>query len=142
LVFISRSTQTAFARQTACAFCHSAQHGGPGRLCLPNHAIHEFAVRGLKVNPSLHVFPGLCLTGGHRAESGTEIGETLAAVPGHPSVRREFGGAIDRKFGKARVKPNSESEALGSIDFEPGTGQFLATFIWNACNKAKEGTGP
>jgi hypothetical protein len=30
--------------------------------------------------------------------------------------------------------------------FEPGTGQFLATFIWNEGNKArskaKEGTGP
>jgi hypothetical protein len=54
----------------------------------------------------------LCLSGSRPAESGAEIeGKTLAAIPGHPSVRREYGGAIDRKFGKASVKPNSESEA-------------------------------
>jgi hypothetical protein len=31
------------------------------------------------------------------------MGFLSGSFPGHPSVRREFGRAIDRKFGKARV---------------------------------------
>jgi hypothetical protein len=74
----------------------------------PKHAIHEFAGFVASRFPGqLFVFPEVTVP--NQARKSTA--KTLAAVPGHPSVRGEFGGAIGRKFGKAREKRNSESEA-------------------------------
>ena len=42
-----------------------------------------------------------------------------------------------RPVGRKVVKKTRTSTRI-----EPGTGKFLATFIWNEGNKAKEGTGP